>query len=108
MMLWMEKLTGQRQGEELSTTSLLSRRRYVNYLKKRAWQEKRRDHKSPPERFFIITADKSDIDRSGWSNNEKEVIREHYWWSLEELRQTNEIIFPLDLIINILEGSPCT
>lgn len=60
------------------------------------------------ERFFIITADKSDIDRSGWSNNEKEVIRDHYWWSLEELRQTNKIIFPLDLIINILEGFPNT
>lgn len=56
------------------------------------------------ERFFIINADKSDIDRSGWSNNEREVMRDHYWWSLEELRQTNEIIFPLDLIINLLEG----
>ncbi|KAA1276975.1 DNA mismatch repair protein MutT, partial [Citrobacter pasteurii] len=43
-----------------------------------------------------------------WSNNEKEVISDHYWWSLEELRQTNEIIFPLDLIINILEDFPCT
>lgn len=60
------------------------------------------------ERFFIITTDKSEIDRSGWSNNEKEVISDHYWWSLEELRQTNEIIFPLDLIINILEDFPCT
>ncbi|SSL62967.1 hypothetical protein FAN16_24570 [Klebsiella pneumoniae subsp. pneumoniae] len=56
----------------------------------------------------IITTDKSEIDRSGWSNNEKEVISGHYWWSLEELRQTNEIIFPLDLIINILEDFPCT
>ncbi|MCI9741034.1 NUDIX hydrolase [Proteus mirabilis] len=60
------------------------------------------------ERFFIINADKSDIDCSGWSHNEKEVIHDHYWWTLEELRQTNEIIFPLDLIINILEGLPRT
>lgn len=60
------------------------------------------------ERFFIINADKSDIDCSGWSHNEKEVIHDHYWWTLEELRQTNEIIFPLDLIINILEGLPST
>ncbi|HCT2238281.1 TPA: NUDIX domain-containing protein [Klebsiella quasipneumoniae] len=60
------------------------------------------------ERFFIITTDKLEIDRSGWSNNEKEVISNHYWWSLEELRQTNETIFPLDLIINILEDLPCT
>lgn len=60
------------------------------------------------ERFFIINADKSDIDRSGWSNNEKEVICNHHWWSLEELRQTNEIIFPLDLIISILESVSST
>ncbi len=60
------------------------------------------------ERFFIINADKSDIDFSGWSNNEKEIIRDHYWWTLEELRLTNEIIFPLDLIINILENLSCT
>lgn len=25
------------------------------------------------ERFFIINADKSDIDRSGWSNHEKQL-----------------------------------
>lgn len=60
------------------------------------------------ERFFIINTDESDIDRSGWSDNEKGVIRDHYWWSLEELKQTNEIIFPLDLIINILEGFTST
>lgn len=58
------------------------------------------------ERFFIVNADKSDIDRSCWSSNEKQVIRDHHWWTLEELRQTSEIIFPLDLIINILEAQP--
>jgi len=57
------------------------------------------------ERFFIIHADQSDIDRSGWSSNEKNVIREHHWWTIEELTQTTEIIFPADLIIEILEGS---
>lgn len=57
------------------------------------------------ERFFIIHAAQSDIDRSGWSSNEKNVIREHHWWTIEELSQTTEIIFPADLIIEILEGS---
>ncbi|MNL49964.1 Phosphatase NudJ [compost metagenome] len=55
------------------------------------------------ERFFIIHTDKSDIDRSRWTSNEKKVIRDHRWWTLGELRQTHEIIFPLDLIISILE-----
>lgn len=56
------------------------------------------------ERFFIIHAEKTDIDCSGWSENEKSVIQNHYWWSLEELRDTNQTIFPHDLIINILSG----
>lgn len=55
------------------------------------------------ERFFVIHADKSDFDRSRWSSNEKKVIRDHHWWSLDELRQSNETIFPLDVIISILE-----
>ncbi|ERK06177.1 NUDIX hydrolase [Pantoea sp. AS-PWVM4] len=54
------------------------------------------------ERFFIIHADKTDIDCSRWSKNEKEVMRDHHWWTLEELRHTNETIFPHDLIIDIL------
>ncbi|MDP9707739.1 UNVERIFIED_ORG: 8-oxo-dGTP pyrophosphatase MutT (NUDIX family), partial [Rahnella aquatilis] len=31
------------------------------------------------EHFFIINTNKSDIDRSRWSSNEKNVIRDHYW-----------------------------
>ncbi|MGG5836306.1 NUDIX hydrolase [Huaxiibacter chinensis] len=57
------------------------------------------------ERFFIIHADKADIDRSGWSENEKRVIQNHQWWTLEALKQTSQTIFPHDLIIDILSGN---
>ena len=57
------------------------------------------------ERYFIINAEKADIDCSGWSENEKSVIQNHYWWTLEELRNTNQTIFPHDLIIDILCGN---
>jgi len=56
------------------------------------------------ERFFMIDANTVDLDRSGWSSNEKEVIHDHHWWTIEELIHTNETIFPRDLIINILES----
>jgi 8-oxo-dGTP pyrophosphatase MutT (NUDIX family) len=56
------------------------------------------------ERFFVIYTDKSDIDISGWSCNEKKVIRDYYWWAVDELRHTEETIFPHDLIIKMLEG----
>ncbi len=32
------------------------------------------------------------------------LLGECHWWTIEELRHTNEIIFPLNLIINILES----
>ncbi|MCA7175306.1 DNA mismatch repair protein MutT, partial [Escherichia coli] len=32
------------------------------------------------------------------------VIRDHHWWTIEELIHTNETIFPRDLIISILEN----
>lgn len=54
------------------------------------------------ESFFIIHAEKRDIDDSGWSENEKRVIKKHHWWTLEELKDTHETIFPRDLIIDIL------
>lgn len=57
------------------------------------------------EHFFIIHAEKTDIDCSGWSENEKNVIQNHYWWTLEELRDTNQTIFPHGLIIEILCGN---
>ncbi|AJZ88724.1 DNA mismatch repair protein MutT [Klebsiella michiganensis] len=57
------------------------------------------------ERFFIIHVDKSDIDCSNWTDNEKKVIRDHHWWTVDELKQTSEIIFPRDLIISMIEKS---
>ncbi|WP_422882001.1 NUDIX hydrolase [Pantoea agglomerans] len=55
------------------------------------------------ERFFMIDANTVELDRSGWSSNEQEVIRDYHWWTIEELIHTNKTIFPRDLIINILE-----
>ncbi|EBY9988285.1 NUDIX domain-containing protein, partial [Salmonella enterica subsp. enterica serovar Derby] len=51
------------------------------------------------EHFFIVNVEKTDTDKSGWSNNERKVIRDQYWWTLEELQLTKETIFPRDLII---------
>ncbi len=56
------------------------------------------------ERFFLIHMDKAEIDCSGWSRNEQEVISRHRWWTREELMQTNETVFPRDIILEVLGG----
>ncbi|TPV24608.1 NUDIX hydrolase [Pantoea anthophila] len=54
------------------------------------------------ERFFLIRTEKREIDCSGWSQNEKRVIQHYHWWTVEELRDTTDTIFPHDLITDIL------
>ena len=54
------------------------------------------------ESFFIIHAEVKDIDYSGWTENEKRVIKSYYWWISEELKNTGETIYPHDLIIDLL------
>ncbi|HHE5700323.1 TPA: NUDIX domain-containing protein [Citrobacter amalonaticus] len=55
------------------------------------------------ERFFIIRVESQETDDSGWSGNEQKVIRGQHWWSIEELRETKETVFPRELIIEVLE-----
>jgi len=54
------------------------------------------------ERFFIIHTERVDIDNLGWTANEKEVIGNHHWWTIEELKHSDETIFPRELLIDIL------
>ncbi|MGY3142790.1 8-oxo-dGTP pyrophosphatase MutT (NUDIX family) [Ewingella americana] len=54
------------------------------------------------ERFFIIPTEIVDIDNLGWTANEKEVIGNHHWWTIEELKHSDETIFPRELLIDIL------
>jgi len=53
------------------------------------------------ERFFAASTVRAAISDSGWSANERSVVADHRWWSVEELGQTSELIFPerlLDLL----------
>lgn len=39
----------------------------------------------------------------GWNAHEKEVMAEHRWWSLTDLRQTSETVWPENLSV-VLEA----
>lgn len=49
------------------------------------------------ERHFLARTSRTDIDTSGFSAEERASIREHRWWTVEELRSTNALLVPRDL-----------
>lgn len=54
------------------------------------------------ERFFALRIAQTAISDRGWSAIEREVMAEHHWWSVEEIRTTSEILFP-DRLLDLLE-----
>ncbi|WP_245472371.1 NUDIX hydrolase [Rhizobium jaguaris] len=50
------------------------------------------------ERFFGVRTIRNGISDRGWTENERDVMADHHWWSAEELQQTTEIIFPDGLL----------
>jgi len=46
------------------------------------------------ERFFLVRSPVSELGRTNWTDIEKDVMRQHRWWSATELMETRETIFP--------------
>ncbi|CAI0707049.1 RNA pyrophosphohydrolase [Serratia quinivorans] len=55
------------------------------------------------EKFYVVRVRYREINTDRWSGEEKRVISEHHWWSIEELRTTDEIVYP-ENIAEILES----
>ena len=58
------------------------------------------------ERFFIVFIKNEEMNTQNWTEHEKEVIHKSYWWTLDELNQTKEIVFPHDIPNILLENFP--
>jgi 8-oxo-dGTP pyrophosphatase MutT (NUDIX family) len=50
------------------------------------------------ERFFLIDAGDAILTRDGWTADEVSVMAEHKWWTRDELAQTDEQVWPQDLL----------
>jgi len=53
------------------------------------------------EHFFVVHVDVLDlgrIDESRWTDEERRVVVEYRWWTVEELRTTTEQWFPEELV----------
>ncbi|MDC5112637.1 NUDIX domain-containing protein [Acinetobacter baumannii] len=56
------------------------------------------------ERLFIVFIKNEELNTANWTEQEKFVISKSRWWTFDELRQTDEIVYPNN-IPNILVDS---
>jgi len=55
------------------------------------------------ERYFVVRTDMALVRREGWSKSESEVMTDHRWWSIHELKSTSETIWP-ERLAELLSG----
>lgn len=46
------------------------------------------------EVYFSIKVDRFPLDDSAWTPLERRSVLDHHWWSVEELRRTDETVYP--------------
>lgn len=50
------------------------------------------------ERYFLVRVQNSVLSQEQWTEHEREVMTDHHWWSAEELKATQETVWPKDLL----------
>jgi len=55
------------------------------------------------ERFFVVHVSDQALSRDHWTSVEMEVMTEHRWWSVAELRSPSEVVFP-EKLADVLVG----
>lgn len=54
------------------------------------------------EHFIVAFAPTEALDQSGWTDHERREILETCWWTIEDLRVTDEVIYPPGLADHLL------
>ncbi|WP_374514016.1 NUDIX hydrolase [Niveibacterium sp.] len=49
------------------------------------------------ERFYLVRTTQTEISRAGWSEAERRIMREHRWWSQDEIAAAQRERFPRPL-----------
>jgi 8-oxo-dGTP pyrophosphatase MutT (NUDIX family) len=60
------------------------------------------EHVMAQERFFAVRVADTSIATDRWTEGEREVMAAHRWWTIEELSQTVEQVFPENLVALVL------
>ncbi|MBP2849954.1 NUDIX hydrolase [Dickeya oryzae] len=56
------------------------------------------------ERFFVIPITDSTLHTGNWTAHEQEVMRDHHWWSRDELLATQDKVYPEQLVEMLWPG----
>ncbi|MFD6162430.1 NUDIX hydrolase [Nocardia sp. NPDC060256] len=49
------------------------------------------------EHYFFVRVPSFDVDTSGFTENERETVKGHHWWTLDEMSATDDRLVPRDL-----------
>ena len=49
------------------------------------------------ERYFLVRVGSVDVQTDRWTDEDRDVITAHHWWTIDELRSADEVVFPENL-----------
>ncbi len=58
--------------------------------------------------FLVRIAAALDINREGWTKLETEIIAEHRWWTVAELKATSATVYPVNLMTMLEQAGIAT
>ncbi|AZC50271.1 NUDIX hydrolase [Pseudomonas chlororaphis] len=50
------------------------------------------------EQYFVVHAPDQLLSRAGWTSSEVQVMADHHWWSVDDLRSTEATVWPESLV----------
>jgi hypothetical protein len=73
-----------------------------------AYFEFERRHFRQSESFFAVSVERFTPEHHGWDEVEQRALLDHQWWSIDELRTTEENVYPrelAELVQAVLDGT---
>ena len=50
------------------------------------------------EHYFVVHAPSTALSKAGWTLSETQVMADHHWWSVSELKTTSDTVWPEALL----------
>lgn len=54
-------------------------------------------HYRQSEKFYRVLVDAQPLNDAGWTDVERRSVLDHRWWTVDELRETPETVYPAEL-----------